>query len=87
MKSISAEYYVGILSAAALHGAAHQQPMAFQVITNQICPPITLGRLRITFHYKKHIAPEYYQAVKTETGTMHVATPEMTACDLLSNLT
>src|SRR6266496_3549594 len=27
-------YYVGLLSAAALHGAGHQQPQEFQVVTN-----------------------------------------------------
>ena len=28
-------YYVGLLSAAAIHGAAHQQPQEFQVMTNR----------------------------------------------------
>jgi predicted transcriptional regulator of viral defense system len=33
MKFHGQPYYVGILSAAALHGAAHQQPQEFQIIT------------------------------------------------------
>ncbi len=28
-------YYVGLLSAASLHGAAHQQPMEFQVVADE----------------------------------------------------
>jgi len=31
MRFLRQPYYVGILSAAAIHGAAHQQPMLFQV--------------------------------------------------------
>jgi predicted transcriptional regulator of viral defense system len=34
MQYCRSDYYVGLLSAAALYGAAHQQPMTFQVITN-----------------------------------------------------
>ncbi|MEI9912620.1 MAG: type IV toxin-antitoxin system AbiEi family antitoxin [Bacteroidota bacterium] len=35
MKSLNKRYYVGLISAAALHGAAHQQPMEFFVITEK----------------------------------------------------
>jgi predicted transcriptional regulator of viral defense system len=34
MKYLGRDYYLGLYSAASLHGAAHQQPMDFQVITN-----------------------------------------------------
>ena len=34
MEFLSKPYYVGLLSAAALYGAAHQQPQEFFVITN-----------------------------------------------------
>jgi len=30
---------VGVLSAAAIHGAAHQQPMIFQVVTDKPTRP------------------------------------------------
>ncbi len=86
MNSLSTQYYVGILSSAALHGAAHQQPMVFQVITDRPMRPINLGRLHLEFYYKKLIMPNFYSAVKTEAGAMQVATPEMTACDLLRYL-
>src|SRR5262245_10440423 len=35
MKQLNAEYYVGLLSAAAYHGATHQKVFRFQIITNQ----------------------------------------------------
>jgi len=33
MNYLEQPYYVGVLSAAALYGAAHQQPQQFQVVT------------------------------------------------------
>ena len=38
MKSLNKPYYVGLLSAAALHGAAHQQPMEYFVIVQTPAP-------------------------------------------------
>lgn len=86
MHKFSNDYYVSILSAAALHGAAHQQPMVFQVIADRVLSSITLGHARLEFHYKKKILPAFYTSVKTEEGAMHVATPEMTACDMIRYL-
>ena len=40
MAAMRLPYYVGLLTAAAQHGASHQQPQEFQVITDQIGPPI-----------------------------------------------
>ena len=36
MKTLGKRYYVGLISAAALHGAAHQQPMEYFVITEKL---------------------------------------------------
>lgn len=77
------KYYVGLLTAASLQGSAHQQPMAFQVITDKPTRAITVGQVRIEFFYKKTIQPHFYQAMKTASGTMHVSTAEMTAFDLV----
>lgn len=76
-------YYVGLLSAAALHGAAHQQPQVFQVITNKPLRQIQAGRGRIEFFTKKIITEDTYQPVKTPTGNMNVSIPEITALDLV----
>lgn len=83
MRHFEQSYYVGLLSAAALHGSAHQQPMGFQVITNKQTRPISAGQVRLAFHHKKIIKPYFYQPVKTASGTMNVSTPEMTAFDLV----
>jgi len=76
-------YYVGLLSAAALHGAAHQQPQEFQVLTTRQMKPATVGRSRIRFLLKKQIKRTETVLYKTETGTMKISTPEATALDLV----
>jgi predicted transcriptional regulator of viral defense system len=83
MSYCKVDYYVGLLSAAALYGAAHQQPMVFQVICNKPILPITVGKVRIHFHYKKDIKPNFYKPVKTPSGYMNVSIPEMNLADLV----
>lgn len=73
----------GILSAAALHGAAHQQPQVFQIITNKPLRPLIIARTRLQFLTKKDIHASMFQLIKTPTGYMNVSTPEMTAIDLV----
>jgi predicted transcriptional regulator of viral defense system len=79
-------YYVGLLSAAAIHGAAHQQPMAFQVITNRRTRSTDVGRGRILFIRSARIHEVSVVDVRTETGTMRVSTPEATALDLVRHV-
>lgn len=76
-------YYVGLLSAAALHGAAHHQPQEFQVVTNKQLRPAVAGRARLRFFRMRHIERVPTMEMKTETGAMRVSTPEATALDLL----
>jgi predicted transcriptional regulator of viral defense system len=86
MKFYGQPYYVGLLSAAALHGAAHHQPQEFQVITNLQVRPAVAGRARIRFFRKRDIERTPTLELKTETGTIRVSTPESTALDLLRYL-
>lgn len=79
-------YYVALLSAAALHGAAHQQPQVFQVITNKPLRSLRIGRARIEFYTKKNIKSDESEKMKVPTGYMQVATPEMTALDLIQHV-
>ncbi|MBN2108770.1 MAG: type IV toxin-antitoxin system AbiEi family antitoxin [Deltaproteobacteria bacterium] len=83
MNHIKKPYYVSLLSAATLHGAAHQQPQEFQVITTDSVRKIELGNLAIQFFVKKNFDLSRTSQVKTQTGYMAVSTPEMTALDLV----
>ena len=47
MHHLGQPYYVGLLSAAAIHGAAHQQPMVFQVVTNKPTREMRAGKVII----------------------------------------
>ncbi|MFA5844811.1 MAG: type IV toxin-antitoxin system AbiEi family antitoxin [Coriobacteriia bacterium] len=83
MRFLDQPYYVGLLSAAAIHGASHQQPMTFQVVTDRPTREGVAGRARITFHMSGSVAETPAVAMQTETGTMFVSTPESTAFDLV----
>jgi len=83
MNHLRRRYYVGLLSAAALHGAGHQQPMGFQVITDARERDIELGRVRVEFHASNLVEQAATAPIQTATGTMIVSTPETTAFDLI----
>lgn len=82
MAHLGRPYYVGLLSAAAIHGAAHQQPQVFQVVTDLPTRPIEVARQRIEFHRNRRLDDVPLERQKTETGSMLVSTPEATAVDL-----
>ena len=83
MQFIAQPYYVGLLSAAAIYGAAHQQPMVFQVITDKPTRPIHIWNNKIEFFMCKQINEMPVKHIQTETGTIPVSTPETTAFDLV----
>lgn len=83
MRHLARRYYVALLSAAALHGAGHQQPMASQVMADGVERGIEVGRVRIDFHVSKRTAAAATQTLQTDTGTLVVSTPETTAVDLV----
>lgn len=72
-----------MLSAAAIHGAAHPQPVVFRVVTDKPTRPVAAGRVQIGFHVGRHISKALVVEIQTETGTMRVSTPEATAFDLV----
>lgn len=60
MKFLGQPYYVGLLSAAALHGAAHHQPQEFQVVTNkQFRPAVLVGQFGETRNWSYWGRPAY----------------------------
>lgn len=83
MSYLGRHYYVGLLTAAALHGAAHQQPMVFQVVADRATRPMQAARVRIEVHTSRTVTVMPVTRAETETGSMAVATPETTAFDLV----
>src|SRR5581483_7149045 len=86
MKSEKKPYYIGLLSAAQIHGAAHHVPMEFQVMipTKAVRPrPIVKGNLKIKFFSKNLFLQSETTQIKTRTGYETVSTPETTAWNLV----
>ncbi|CAN5474899.1 hypothetical protein BH23ACT9_BH23ACT9_02180 [soil metagenome] len=84
MAHLGRSYYVGLLSAAELLGAAHQRPQVFQVVVDRYLPGRAFGRVRMQFIVNKQASLLATAAVNSPTGTMRVSTPEGTALDLAS---
>jgi predicted transcriptional regulator of viral defense system len=84
MKHMNRPYYVGLLSAAQLHGAAHHRPQEFQVvIPRRTVRPVRAGNVLIRFYGKGSFNHARLQKVKTPTGALEASTPETTAWDLV----
>lgn len=82
MAHLGRAYYVGYLSAAEVHGAAHQRPQVFQVVVDKDVRDRSFGRVRLSFITNREAASLPSKRHNTPTGTMVVATPELTAMDL-----
>ena len=76
-------YYAGFLSAAAAHGAGHQSPMVFQVVTAARLRDRRIGRSRIEFVQRAATAQRPRTRRDVPTGRIWVSTPEVTALDLV----
>jgi len=85
MKSLNKPYYVALLSAAALYGAAHQQPMEYFVIVKTPAPrSINNKKLKISFSSKNNWKEGDIIQKTTDAGYINVSSPELTALDLLN---
>jgi predicted transcriptional regulator of viral defense system len=71
------------LSAAALHGAAHQQPQQYHVVVGTAVRPIESDIVRIQFFRNKAIRKVAVEQMKTYTGYINASTPASTALDLV----
>jgi len=83
MEHAKIPYYVGLLSAAEYHGAAHHRPQQFQVMLPVNRRPIACGKVRVAFIARKRLADISVQSFNTPRGTINVSTPEATAVDLV----
>ena len=85
MRHLGRPYYVGLLNAAALHGASHQQPQeTFVVTTFPVMRPTAKRGLRIQYLSKETLPPDaLLENRKVETGYLRVSSPALTAADLV----
>lgn len=83
MKFMGHEYYIGFLSAAAMHGASHQAPMVFQVATPALLQNRRIGQSRLQFARRSETAGRSTERRIVPTGRVNVSTPEVTVLDLV----
>jgi predicted transcriptional regulator of viral defense system len=84
MKFMGQPYYVGLLSAAAIHGAAHQQPQEFHVVVPSPQRDIRVHGLLIRFFKKAGMEASPVDQAKTSTGFMRISNAAVTAIDLVA---
>lgn len=82
MRHLDRAYYVGFLNAAALHGASHQAPQTFRVVTSRALADRDIHRVRLRFTTSKRIEEMPTEQRMVHTGYMTIATRETTVVDL-----
>ncbi len=83
MRSLELPYYIGLLSAAGLQGAAHQQIQQLQIVVPKQERPIKVPGLSIRFFRKKDFECTPLDSRKGHSGMLPVSTPGATAIDLV----
>ena len=84
MRHLGRSYYVGLLSAAELHGAAHQRPQVFQVFVDRAVSDRDIERVRMRFYERSDLKAVPVQLKNSRTSQVLVSTPEATVMDLVS---
>jgi predicted transcriptional regulator of viral defense system len=76
-------YYLGMLSAAALHGSSSQAVQVVQVVTTKATRPLDIGRLHVDFYVKTHLQQTPLSALAGMPAPLAISSPEATALDLI----
>ena len=84
MSYLGKPYYVCMLSAAEHLGAAHQRPQQFSVMTTFPKRRVVSTRnVTIDWFYRDRLPEEAFIIKNTETGTIRISNPLLTAADLI----
>lgn len=77
-------YYVGLLSAAALHGSSHQAVQVTQVLLRRPRRPIAVGKIHLDFYVKSKLELTPLTEIPGLPAPLAVSSPEATALDLIA---
>ena len=84
MAYLGKPYYVSLLNAAELLGAAHQRPQKFSVTTVLPQPRVSSTKNPfLTWIYRREIAEDFLLEKNTESGIVKYSSAELTALDLV----
>ena len=86
MSFLNKKYYVSMLNAASFYGASHQRAQTFSVMTEapKLRNTAKTGT-SILFFSKKNIPEKFIRKHRAQSGYVNVASPELTAIDLIEN--
>lgn len=83
MDHLGEYYYVALLSAAELHGAAHHRPQRFQVMLAKNRRPIVCGEVEVQFIARRDLANTPTVEMNTPRGRIRIASAEATALEVI----
>lgn len=83
MEQLAEVYYVALLSAAEIHGAAHQRPQSFQVMVKSNRRSLHCGEVHVQFVARKDLERTPVVEKNTPRGVLRVASSEATALELV----
>lgn len=87
MRHLAVPYYVGWLTAAAIHGSAHHAPQVFQVAVARHVAGRQVGRTKFQFATRANVNVLPVNERSTRSGIARVSSREVTMLDLTSDLT
>ena len=76
-------YYLGLLSAAGMHGSSHFAIMETQVVTTKILRPINVGKIVVKFFQRADAQSVPVEIRQNQWSPLNISTPEATAIDIL----
>lgn len=85
MRTLGRNYYVSLLTAAAMHGAAHQAPQVFQVMVDRHVADRDIERVKLRFYANDYLDQMAVQERRVDTGRVRLATRETTVLDLIAH--
>jgi len=84
MSHLERPYYVSLLNAAAFHGASHQQPQEYFVMTTfPVLRPTQKKGLKINYISIKKLPDAFLEQKKTNAGYLIISNAVLTAIDLI----
>lgn len=83
MRHLGGNYYLGMLTAAMIHGASHQKPQQIQIVCDKEFEFLEKGNYQISFFYKRTIQQHFCEQRKSPAGYFTISNPELTAYDIL----
>jgi predicted transcriptional regulator of viral defense system len=83
MRALGRDYYVSLLTAAAMHGAAHQAPQVFQVMVDRHVADRDIERVRLRFYANERLHEMATEQRQVDTGRIRLAARETTLVDLV----